>query len=560
MGMTLNTIERAHRHRPGRLEGMLRTIAPTWAARRAQARLSLDLAESRRVALAVYEAAEKHRTTDDWSTKSFAADAITRSDYPTLLARASASIRDDWAGKSLWMGFIRHVVGTGITFRSAARNAVTKAPLDAFNEVRDELWEEWASTPALCDVEGDLSFTDMQSLAAGEIVRAGQAFWVLDYEPSAENVGLRIQIVEPEQLDWSLSQDPETGDPMLYGVARNRRGRRTAIHVYIEDHPLDRWGTSGSMRIPAERVLHYFRKERPRQGLGTTRLAACLRTMWHRKMWEEYTLLRARFEAIGGAALTGPQSSGPFPLGPGLTGDPADTTQATDAEGNAQYTMEPGFLWDFRGSDTEVAFHDPKTPGGQHVPYSRQNISNAAAGAGLDYPVASRDFSGNTYYGQRQGVYELHTEVGPEQQRMVAQMLRPVYLLWTRLGILEGRLPAELWHASPAQQRAYLAHDVQPQECFVLDPAKQAAADKLDLEYLLSTRQEIANRRGKNHRQIIRQAADERELAAREGVPVPEDVGRAPVDPREPRLTKDQPLDPDLAEGATDPVERAIGA
>jgi len=175
-------------------------------------------------------------------------------------------------------------------------------------------------------------------------------------------------------------------------------------------------------------------------------------------------------------------------------------------------------------------------PGGQHVPYTTMQIKKIAAGGGLDFPTVSRDFSGNTFSGQRQGMLELWKGTDPEQLRLINGLCRRVRNAFIGYAILERRLIAPAWDLSDDWREAYLSAVWQPQPKQWIDPANQAAAAKLQLEQRLTTRRKILNELGEGVEQTFQQIADEKGMAADLGFKLPEDA-EAKVAPQEPRPT-----------------------
>jgi lambda family phage portal protein len=503
------------------------------------ARLQAEIAQERRIALAKFDAAEKSRTTTDWDAKLESADARILADYATIAARARAAVQNDWSASSLVDGHVRHVVGTGITAKCNVRHIDTAQPLQDFNERADWLWEQWGRTPAWCDQERRKTLLDMEALAVRELVTVGESFTILNYAPRQGMVGLTLQMFEPEQLDVSKYTAPN-GNEIKRGIEIDDFGAAVAYWVYLKKHPLEGGYVPGgravtqSERVPQERVLHLMRQERVRQTHGVTRMISVLREMWHTKMFEEYTLLRARFEACGGATIETELGSGNADLY-GLLAAPGTLNQDTDTSGNKKMRFEPNMVWELPPGK-KANFHAPQTPGGQHVPYTQQQVKKIAAGGGLDYPTVSRDFSGNTFAGQRQGMIESWMETDPEQLRLINCWLRPIHDAFITWAIKEGRLSAPGFNSGDDWHAMYLEAEYQPPEKPWIDPANQAAAAKLMLEQRLQTRKQIMGSLGIDLRDVFRELHDEQELAKSLGIVLPETQpqkpAQSPVEPK----------------------------
>lgn len=514
-----------------KLDQTIASVFPGWGRRRAEARLHGRIAAAGLEALATYEAADKGRTSSDWTARNKSADKAILGDYATLTARARAAVRDDWAAESIVAGHVRHIVGTGITAKANARDFVTGKPLVGFNVNLDRLWKRWASTPALCDVEGKKSFVDFQTLLISEEVTVGQAFVVFCYVPRPNDVGLVLQAIEPEQLDTSITQNRDTGYQIKHGIEIDPYGRTVAIWAYTKEHPYDKM-TGDSVRIPADRLVHFMRPRRVRQTHGVTRLAPVLRQLWNRKMFSEYTVLRARFEACCGATIeTDPLASPTSILGLKTTGTGTGLTE--DRNENKQFNFEPSMIWELPAGK-KATFHAPQVPGGQFDPFIKRNVGETAAGVGLDYATVARDYSGGNFSSQRQGLLEVWDETDPEQIRVISLFCQPTRERFIEAAVMEGRLIALEWNHAP-QRAAYVETDWRPKAKHWIDPAVQAAAAKMKLEMRLTTRRAIANELDEDWKENITQIHDEEAFAAERNVTLPEAGGNAKVGPREPR-------------------------
>jgi len=522
-----------------RLDRAIAKVAPSWALGRLRSRLQTEIARQRLEYLSTYDAAEKTRNTADWPATNKSADQAILGDASTLQARARAAARDNWDIASMLSGFARHIVGTGIMPRADAHDALTGNLREDFNTAADKLFIRWATRKQYCDIERKKTFLAMQHLAIREYKGVGQSFAIISYKPRPDMVGLVIQMFESEQLAVHLTRDPNTQNEIRNGIELDDYGAAVAYHVYIKGHPLDSYNAD-PQRIEASRVIHLMRQDRPRQSQGVTALAPVLRESWHTKMYEEYTLLRARFEACGGASVETDLEASSAQLLGALTGTAGDSA---DSNLNKQMTFEPNMLWELPPGKKAV-FHDPKTPGGQHDPYTKLQIAKIAAGGGLDYPTVSRDYSKNTFYGQRQGLMETWLETDPEQLHLQWIFCVPVYEAFVTAAVLEGRLKAPGFFEYDEQRAEYLEADWQPQPKYAIDEAKRAAAEKIETELKIRTREDLTNRRGKPFRRVIRKISEEEQFAASQNPPVtfPEAGGATPaIAPQEARPSSQIP-------------------
>ena len=522
-------------HRLGRgTDVMLAPLFPGWARRRSENRLRMQATRAQQELLSTYAAAEKRRVERDWRPGNKSADQAIVGDLDTLRARARAAIRDDWAAASIVGGYRRHVVGIGITPRSAARNPVTGESMEEFNAEIDALWKYWGERPEFCDIERKLTMLERQHLWVNELVSVGETFTVLSYVRRPDCVGLVLQAIEVEQLDAMATQ--YEGRAVRNGIEIDEFGAAVAYHVHAAGHPLERYRTNSS-RIDAERMIQIFRVDRVRQTHGVTWLSAVLRKLRHAGMYDEYMMIKARIEAAFGAIATQTDSPADSTIGlAGLTGETGE-----DSVGNLELNLQPGMI-PFLPKGADVKFPPPASPNSQYGPFTEEQIKQIAAGAGLDYGTVARCFSKGNFSSQRQGLIEVWAETDPIQRMLINRGLRRIREQFKAHAILEGRVKAPEFFGDPVWRRSYLQEEWQGPPKTWIDPAKGAAAAKIRLASKLATYQGICNELGIDWRDMFRQIAEEEKFAKELGIDL---SSVASVLPSEPRPERKQPEESD---------------
>jgi len=539
------------------IDGAIGVLFPGWGQRRAHARLMMQAARVRGEMLSSYAAAEKNRLTRDWPTTADSADSMITADMGVLNARARAEVRDGWIGKSLVNGFCRNVVGTGITPRSAARDPETNAELEAFNRTIDRLWAHWARKPRLCDVERRKSFQAVQKLAVRELITVGQSFTILSFR-RRNQPGSVVQVIETEQLDETVTK--HGGNEVRNGIEVDAWGAPVAYHVCRKAHPMDSYRPT-SERIEAGRVCHVMEQERPRQTHGVTRLSAVLAKARTVRMYDAYETLAKKAEScIGFAIQTTDASAGTVP-NYGLKGPAGET--GLDANNNTEWAMEPLMTHRLPPGE-ELKLINPQRPGAVYEPFMRQQLTEIAAGADWDYANLVRDFSQGSFSSQRQGLLELWKVADDLQLLLVDLLCQPVREDFKLSCILQGLVEAPGFFEEPAMAMAYYTDDWAGPPRPWIDPAREAAAAKIAVDYLLKSRQELAGLSNRDFRELLDEAAEARDYAKTRKITLPEHVapGGAKTAPQEPRPTKNQPGEGDADDNgdADEPTRQSRGA
>lgn len=535
------------------LDKVIAALSPGWGARRARKRLELDTLGVRREFIAGYAAAEQTRLTKDYDDTALSADQAIVDHTPRLNARARGAVMNNWAAASGVSAYRRHVVGAGITSRATARHPQTGDTFNDFNQAIDRLWTRWVRDKLRCDVEARKTFNEMQSLGVSEFATVGQCFLVWSYTPTRANVGLQLQVFETEQLAWELFQTAGAGtNDVKGGIEVDSVGRPVAYHFHTGEHPLESFG-SDPTRVPAHRVYHLMRQDRPLQTHGVTKLAAVLLKMHHLANYDLNHIVRARMEACIGAVIE--QSADLTGGAVGVAPPADDTDHPTDDRGNRRLRFEPGMA-PVLAPGEEIRFNTPTGVGGNYAAFTDQQLVQISAGMGLDHPTLTRDFRKGTFSGQRQGLIERNSETDPIQALVIDLWCRPVREWFTTLAVMEGRVTAPGFLSDPELQAAYLetVHQGPPKPW--IDPLKQAQAAAVALQTRLTTRRDLTNELGTNETDVLRQIAQEEALADELGVALPEASGSTAAPTNAPPPDPDDD-DDDNNDDATPPPNTA---
>lgn len=486
------------------IDRALSIVSPGWALNRRVAAERLRMIDilspasyAQRYSTPAYDAASRKRTDNDWPTYLYSADGAILPDSPAMIARTRDAVRNDWCARSVVDAYRRHVVGTGITCRSAARDPVTREELPEFNEKLDRLWDAWANNPKRCDIEGVKTLTEIEAMLCDERITAGEAFLV---EVDHPVIGFCVQVFEREQLATQVNVN--TPNEVRDGIEIDRYGRAIAYWFYTRHHPLEAQGEQ-PLRIPADRVHHFYRQERPRQTHGVSRLIPVLRKLRHLRMYEEYQLVRARLEACIGLIVTKPAAT--TSVGLGL---PAESgAETSDSRGSAYFDIEPGMVPVMKDGESVTAFNT-QAPGAIYEPFVNHQVKQIGAGAGLDYPTVARDYTNGSFSAQREGHIERDKETDLLQKQMIEQVLRPLRESWTIYQVTRGYVQAPIDFWMDESRPYYLAHDWQPPPKLWIDPSKQQAAAKGAMDSLLSSIQREANTLGIDWRELVRERGE----------------------------------------------------
>lgn len=346
-------------------------------------------------------------------------------------------------------------------------------PQDADPAVRAELgrrWYAWADTAG----GDDGSLLAVLELAARGIIRDGEALARLELVPQGDALGLVVRLLDPEQLDPTVTRDLGHGARIVAGVEFGPEGSRLAYHVRPEPIDLPFASVAPPVRIPADEVLHAFARHWPGQVRGVSALAPVLAKLNELDATSDALQMRLKTEALftgfvrdleGGA---GGLASGAGPV--------------------AGLELEPGSLVNLPPG-TDITFSSPSAGSANVVDFLRAQQREVAAGVGLLYEQLTGDLSATNYSSARFGLLEHRRRLRLLQRTvLVDQLLAP---LWRRFVELAEH---NLWvppgtAAGPAPRWVLPGFEA-------TDPEKEVRADALAVENRFKSRVEVIESRG----------------------------------------------------------------
>jgi len=397
-------------------------IAPSWGLRRVRARATAELAARH------FEAAQGGRRTTNWSRTVSDANVANRPAI-AVLRELSRDLRrnNGWAKRGI-QTVVNNTVGWGIlakpTDRAQGRNKAALA-----------IWNEWANSKA-CDYDGRLNFYGIQRLAMECIAESGEVLIVS--QPAAAIDGLpiplRLHVLEPDYLDLSRNGIVgPTGGPTYNGVEFDKFGRRTAYWLFTSHPGGLRLQTTQfySVRVPAERVLHIYRVDRPGQIRGVPWLASAITRLKDFDDFEDAELMQQKVAACFGAFVTDMDGAAT-----------ALTAGGTDGDGDPIDQLEPGHIAYLPPGKT-VEFATP--PRAQDGAFSTRVLRRIAVSLGIPYEALSGDYSQVNYSSARMARIELKANVSEWREHMLLPQLCDGVWKWA----MELVASFQGWQAAP---------------------------------------------------------------------------------------------------------------
>lgn len=326
----------------------------------------------------------------------------------------------------------------------------------------------------------------------------GEGFGVMVTNPRLRHaVKLDVRTYEADQiatpnLFW---EDPNKA---VDGIRFDEFGNPIEYHL-LKNHPGDWLGAGRDYdRLPAERVVHWFRPGRPGQARGISELSAALPLFSQLRRYTLAVLTAAEFAAM-------------------LAGIMKTTASAEDG-GDVEVDV-----WDrfplVRGSlvalpnEWEATQFKAEQPTGTYADFKAALLGEIGRGMHTPYSVISGDGSRENFSSMRHTAALYQRAIWIERDRMQMRVLDPLLWEWFDEAVLVGLIPDDLppfsewdweWHWDGFES---------------IDPVKDATAAQIRLANGLTTFAAEFAAQGLDYVEVFDQQAKEMQMREERGLP-----------------------------------------
>lgn len=368
---------------------------------------------------------------------------------------------------------INHVVGAGILPSVHTEDDDTAARDEVDRLIRRHcLTRNW-------DVDGRLTMLGQQALGFGTIVTDGEVLFRRRFRRTSDGFPLnfQVQVLEADFLNEQIDGKLANGNTAILGIEFDAIGRRVAYHIFAE-HPGSRWGAMPpTKRILAENIIHAFDPLRPGQQRGVSWFAPVVTLLHELQKYQDGQVKRQEVAAMFAAIWK--TSETPTDLG----------------------ELAPGSVLNI-GDEDEIDFTDPPTVEG-YEPFMRVTERTIASALGLTYDQFTGDTSQSNYTSHRAGRMATDPNIRDWQQNLMIAQVCDRFAAWIEEAVQDV---ADL---DPDSYEIRWTPPARP----VVDPSKDANADKAEIEAGLASRRSKLRERGKDPLKVEAEIAEERAAA-----------------------------------------------
>ena len=373
-------------------------------------------------------------------------------------------------------------------------------------EIRDR-WDEWAANPAACDLTERHSFQRMERLVLRSVLLDGDCFAL----PLATG---HLQLLEADRV--TSPSNPNTN--VILGVELDNRGRpdqywitqiqqdqrmRVGKYVPLDPSAYDRRPARGADGEPL--VLHVYNPSRISQTRGITAFHAIFDVLGQIEDLNFATLVRAQVSSCI-ALFINRQSD--FQFGSRTTETAADGTTETVEE------LSPGLIMRGRPGESISSFQ-PNVASNDYIEHVKMMLRLVGVQLGMPLTLTLLDTSNTTFHGYRGELQQARLGFSVIQSWLSQRFHSPVYR-WKMREWFPDRVARD--------ERNTLRHRWEMPGWLYVDPTKDVAADKEQLNHGLNSPRRIVAQRGHDWQQLVRETVEDRSYAIRLAIAEAKDV------------------------------------
>lgn len=463
--------------------GLVRSAAPRKSADARVAELQARL----RTVRARYDAAQ---TTTDNSKHWSGADGLSaiaansRDVRRTLRNRSRYERANNGYADGIAQTLANDTIGTGPRLQIRTNDKKVDALLE-------QLWADWSGA---IDLEGKLWTMRLAKVDDGE------SFGLFTTNTRLRTpVKLDVRLVEADQVSTPtlLAESPNAVD----GIVFDNDGNPVEYHV-LKSHPGDPYYAGATYdydRVPAAKVVHYFRALRPGQKRGVPEFTSAISLFAQLRRYTLATIAAAEVAADFSLVI---QSAG---AATSEAPDVPDSMDTIELEKRMATVLPEGW---------QLGQAKPEQPTTTYPQFKREILTEIARPLNMPFNIAAGDSSSYNYSSGRLDHQTYFKALEIERALIRRTVLEPLFHEWFGEAVrISGLLPQPL-RAKGVELRRDWVWDGHEH----VDPVKEADAQETRLRNNTTTLQIECARQGLDYEAVLRQRGIERRLQDAEGL------------------------------------------
>lgn len=406
---------------------------------------------------------------------------ITKNLY-TLRSRSRYVIANHALGETAVTSYVANVVGKGFTAKFK-------------NKDLQALWDPWTEE---CDADGLSNLNGITELLCRSEFGDGEVMLRRRQRRESDGltVPLQLQTLECDHLDETFNDQSRRID---MGIQFDALGRRQGYHLF-KSHPGERSrdlnGRSTMERtvVPANDIIHLFRRLRPGQNRGVPKLSNILLRLYEIDEMQDGILAKQKIAQLFGWIVKrpSPESSDLTQESNTLGEDVPDGEPQQTEDGTVITKIKAGGVH-YLDEGEEIDFSAPEGIGSNYIEWLKTELRVCAKAVGLTYEQFTGDLTGVNYTSIRAGLIEFRRAIEQVQYNLyVFRLMRTVAIWFMDAAVMSGKIKLDdYWTNKAKYMPSFMAQGWE-----WVDPVKDRMAELLDVRAGFNSRRNVVASRG----------------------------------------------------------------
>lgn len=450
-----------------------------------------------------YQGAQVGRLLGGMFGSSASADSTLKPSLGKLRDRARDLERNnEYVARALDLMEIGVVGDRGFNLQVKGVNLDNRLDIPA-NDLIERRWKQWSK---YVTTDGCMSFRDVCAMAIRVLKRDGE-FFAQIVKNSSYPDGIALHPIEADRVDVDKNELLPGGRRIRMGIELDDFERPVAYWV-LNYHPGDydfmqNRPEKKHTRIPAEKIIHVFKKKRPGQTRGESAFAPAIFALKMLDGYRDAEITAARAAAAKFGVLVSPGGDG---IADSYDGD----IPQLDYEAGTIQSLPQGY---------DLKMIDPTHPTSAFSDFNKAVLRGVASGIGLSYEALSNDLEGTSYSSIRQGALLERDQFKNDQQFMIDHFVDKVFKAWLRWSMETGTLALNgLSIGIDKYSKFSEAVQWRGRGFQWVDPLKEINAAVVGLQNGILSMQDVANHYGRDVEETFAQIERDKETAQQFGI------------------------------------------
>jgi lambda family phage portal protein len=426
--------------------------------------------------------AAAHNRLIDWTVSYQRVNGDLFLQYQTIVLRCRDLAMNNESVIGLLRNLTRNVIGaSGFTLQSKANTPELRPQIE-------KLWREYCSRSASAvTMDERSSARDLDILILRSLIIDGECFIHKVYDPTSR-FGWRYEVIDSLQIDpFYMVERLENGGYVFMGIEFDSRGREVAY--YYRPTVCEQYMTGPRERIPAENIIHLYRKEFPAQMRGIPALAGAVLNL---KQLDDYRTAELVHAQIGSCCM------GVW-VWNGQNAEDIITCDTEQDKGEFIREIKPG-IFPIAPRGYEPKFLQNPGTNTQFPSFVKSVLRSICNSIGISYNKGSGDYESVNYSSLREANLEDRETFMELQRFMIESWKTAQFNDFIRSAVLNGLIVADTF-ASVSR------HQFFGRRFSWVDPAKEIRAKKDELALMLTDPISEIEARGEDPDELIERFA-----------------------------------------------------